>query len=247
MILGRDVHLHAACFDEISTAIDQLLIAEKDPRVVVFNAHAFPNLIPPEAIVYNLENVDVQVNGDAFPAHDIWDFSQRNAARWRGGRRTITHVPAGYHVSMERFKPLPWSERDIDVVFAGCMNDRRHRVVDSLARYGFKIRTLSDIYGIERDKIVARAKVTINMLFYENGTFPVLRTAHYAANSIAVISEIANEAPAWAYPEPVPYHQIVDSCRELLASGEERLADTAAEALRRFREHPLTLPSDKPR
>ena len=243
MILGRDIHLHAACFDEINTAVDQLLIAASDPRIVVFNAHSFPDRAPSDAIIYNLENVDVQVSGDAFPEHEVWDFAQRNAARWRGTRRAVHHVPPGHHSSMERFQPLPWNERDIDIFFAGCMNARRQRVFDALARHGLKILTLSTAYGPERDKILARAKLAINMLYYEDGTFAVLRTAHYAANSIAAISEIANEAPAWTHPTPVPYAQIVDSCRDLLDGGEEKLAALAAEALRQFREHPLRLPT----
>lgn len=243
MILGRDVHLHAACFDEISTAVDRLLIDANKPRIVVFNAHSFPDRVPPNAIIYNLENVDVQVSGDAFAGHEVWDFSNRNVTRWRGRRKAVHHVPPGHHSSMERFQPLPWNERDIDVVFAGCMNDRRQHVFDELARRGLKIMTLSTLYGPDRDKILARSKLAINMLYYEDGTFPVLRTAHYTANSIPAVAEIANEVPVWAYPAPVPYERLVESCRELLEGGEEKLIVTAAEALRRFREHPLKLPA----
>jgi hypothetical protein len=243
MILGRNVHLHAACFDEISTAVDSLLTAANDPRRVIFNAHSFPDRVPPGAIIYNFENVDVQVNGDAFPDHEVWDFSERNATRWRGTRRAIHHVPAGHHASMERFQPLPWNERDIDVVFAGWPNPRRQFVFDALAWHGLNTLGLSTVYGPERDKILARAKLAINLLYYEDGTFPVLRSAHCAANSITTVSEIANEAPAWIYPTPLPYAQLVDSCRELLEGGEETVANTAVEALQRFRAHPLRLPA----
>ena len=242
MILGRDVHLHAACFDEISTAVDQLLAAARDPRRVVFNAHSFPDRIPPDAIVYNFENVDVQVSGSAFVDHEIWDFSERNAARWRDRRRAVQHVPVGHHVSMERFKPLPWSARDIDIVFAGWMNARRQCVLEKLEYHGLRTMVLSTAYGPERDKILARSKLAVNMLYYENGTFAVLRTAHCAANYLPVVAEAANEAPGWAYPAPVPYGQIVDACRDLLVGGEEKLINTADAALRRFRECPLTLP-----
>ena len=247
MILGKEAHLHAACFDEISTAVDQLLGEANDPRTVVFNAHTFPDRVPPDAIIYNWENVDVQVSGVAFPDHEVWDFSIRNTTRWRGPRRDVHHVPVGHHASMERFHPLPWNERDVDVVFTGCMNARRQRVVDALERHGLKVVTLSTVYGLARDQILARAKLAINMLYYEDGTFAVLRTAHYAANSIAAVSEAANEAPAWAYPDPVPYARIVDSCRELLQGGEEALVGTSVEALRRFREHPLRLPEQSGR
>jgi len=247
MILGRDVHLHAACFDEIATAVDQLLVDAGDPRTVAFNAHAFPDRVPPGAIIYNLENVDVQVSGDAFPEYEVWDFAERNVSRWRGPRRAVHHVPPGHHSSMERFRPLPWSARDVDVVFVGCMNARRQRVLNALARQGLRTMALSTTYGPERDEILARAKLAVNMLYYEGGTFAVLRSAHCAANSVAVVSETANEAPTWAYPAPAPYAQIVDSCRELLAAGERKLADEADEALRRFREHPLKLPAPSAR
>ena len=242
MILGRDIHLHAACFDEISSAVDQLLAAGGDPRRVVFNAHAFPNRVPPGAIVYNWENVDVQVSGSAFADNEIWDFSARNATRWSERRHPVRHVPAGYHPSMERFEPLPWRERDVDVVFAGCMNPRRQRVLEELGRHGLRTMVLSTAYGPERDKMLARARLAVNMLFYEEGTFAVLRSAHCAANRLPVIAEAANEAPPWAYPAPVSYDQTVDACRELLAGGEETLVSTAEEALRRFRLHPLKLP-----
>lgn len=243
MILGRDVHLHAACFDEIKTAVDRILSAANDPRIVVFNAHTFPDRVPPEAIIYNLENVDVQINGDAFREHEIWDFSERNVTRWRGTRRAVCHVPPGYHQSMRRFQPLPWNQRDIDVVFTGCMNARRQHMIEMLASHGFKILALSSAYGPARDTILSRAKLALNMLYYEDGTFAILRTAHCVSNSVTVVSEIANEAPSWAYPEPVAYYQLVDSCRDLLAGGEERVTSAAAEALRRFREHPLKLPA----
>lgn len=244
MILGRDVHFHAACFDEISAAVDQLIAVASDTRLVVFNAHSFPDRVPLDAIVYNFENVDVQVSGNAFVDHEIWDFSERNAARWRDRRRSVHHVPAGYHSSMERFQSLPWIDRDIDVVFTGCMNARRQRVLDALAHHGLRTTVLSTVYGPERDKILARAKLAVNMLYYEEGTFAVLRTTHCVANSVAVVSEAANEAPGWAYPAPVPYAQLVDACRDLLAGGEEKLVSTAEEALRRFREHPLRLPAE---
>lgn len=241
-ILGRDVHLHAACFDEIAAAVEQQLVAAHDLRTVVFNAHAFPALVPQGAIIYNLENVDVQIGGDAFAGHEIWDFSARNAARWRGQRPAVNVVPVGHHASMERFQPLPWDQREIDVLFTGCMNPRRQHVLEGLTRAGLRIVVLSTAYGQARDKLLARSKLALNMLFYEDGTFAVLRSTHCGANSVAVVSEAANEAPAWAHPAPVPYDRLVDTCRELLAGGEQRVAEAAASALEKFRERPLKLP-----
>ena len=247
LILGRDVHHHAACFDEIAVAVDQQLVAQHDSRTVVFNAHAFPTHVPQGVIIYNLENVDVQVSGDAFAGHEIWDFSTRNAARWRGQRPAVTAVPVGHHVSMERFQPLPWSQRDVDVLFTGCLNPRRRQVLDALDCAGLKTVVLSTAYGGVRDALLARSKIALNMLFYEEGTFAVLRSAHCAANSVAVIAESANEAPSWAHPPPVPYAELVDVCRDLLAGGEQQVSSAASDALEKFRTHPLKLPEPRAR
>ena len=239
MILGRDVHLHAACFDEINGAVDRLLIAANDPRIVVFNAHAFPDRVPPDAIVYNLENIDVQVRGDAFPAHEVWDFSARNATRWRGPRRAVRHVPPGYHSSMERFLPLPWNERDIDVVFTGCMNARRQHVLDALARHGLKTLTLSTAYVpiATRSWRARRSRSTCSTTRTAPSPSCVPRTT---PRTPSPPSRRSRTKPPYGYIQRrLPYTRLVDSCRELLEGGEEKLVGIAAEALRRFREHPL--------
>ena len=247
LILLRDRHLHAACFDEIDLAVRKILADRLDDRAVAFNAHSVPpHAVPAGAIVFNLENVGIQVSTDMFAGHEIWDFSARNVERWRDAGRDARHVPVGYHPSMTRFSPLPWQDRDIDVVFTGCLNDRRARVLDDLVQRGLRVRSLTGVYGSDRDSVLARSRVAINMLFYPGGVFPALRSAHLVANRIAVVSECAAEEPSWVTPLSVSYDALADRVAFLARDSSQEEADViAANAFAALSKSPLLLPTDK--
>ena len=236
MILGKDRHPAARCFEEINDAVEALT-----QRPVVFNAHAFPNEIPPGAVVFNLENVPGQVQPTAFQNHEVWDFSSRNVEAWRP--RAVTHVPIGYHPTMERFQMRPWEERDIDVVFCGCMNERRASVLNELRAKGLNVHVIGpgEAYGAERDAILARSKLALNMLFHEGGVFPVLRAAHAAANRLPMLSEQAPAAPFWTTGGRCPYYKLADRC-EWLLQRPDLLQELAEETYLTFKAQPLVLP-----
>ena len=240
MILGRPEH--RPIFDEIDRAIATLLRAQRDPRVVCFNAHAEVNKIPPGAIVFNLENVGIQIQTDAFPGRTIWDFSARNVERWRASGRSAVHVPVGFHREFERFTSRPFAQRDIDVVFDGSMNPRRARVVDALRSRGLRVEHLLGVYGAAREAVFARARIALNMLYYDHGVYPILRYMHATAGRLAIISEAAPGASSWVFPQPAPYDTLVGHVVFHLAQGERALAALGARAHELLAAHPLTLP-----
>lgn len=246
MILGREQHIHAACFEEIDTAVT---LERGSGSTVYFNAHAFPDLLPEPAdlprgtrgVVYNLENVGIQIPPTLWPEHEIWDFSERNMDAWERAGRKVTYVPIGYHTSMERFQPLPWKDRDIDVVFAGSMNARRLEVLHEMKTRGLNVFHVT-VYGQERDEALARAKLGLNMLYYEGGTFPALRVAHLIANQIPVISENCGES--WDFlEEQCPVGGLAMFAEMLIQKTESDLQEIAMKNLQAFRSMPLTLPA----
>ncbi len=217
MILGRGVHPQSACFDEIDAAVRAMT-----DRVVCFNAHAF-----------NLENFS-QIKPevlDRWADHEVWDFSARNAALY-GAK----HVPVGWHPSMERFERAP--VQDIDVVFSGCINTRRMKVLEDLADRGLKVVVVPPgIYGAHRDGILARARLALNMLFYEDGVFPALRVAHLVANRVPVLSERCPEM--WNWVSHTPYENLQWCASNAIAEG-RAMADHAYSL---FVQRPMVLPS----
>lgn len=225
MILRREWQVAAAGFDEINTAVEALT-----ERLVVFNANNIPP--PPGAIVFNLENVPWQVDTSYWNGHEVWDFSARNVSRYQA-----RHVPIGYHKSMERFSPAV--SKDIDVVFCGAMNARRCKIVDKLKERKINV-VVVNLFGSERDIILARSKLAINMLYYEDGVFPALRVAHCVANKIPVISERCPEG--WDFIETCEYEQIVDVAERLVRGTEKNLDSMALSCLEKFQQMPLILP-----
>lgn len=239
MILGPD-NVHASCFEELNTAVEALA----GTRKVVFNAHDVPeSWIPEGAIVYNLENVGIQVSPWAFQGRKLWDFSRRNVENWRKSGREVTYVPVGYHHSMERFKKVPWDECQYDVVFCGAPNERRNYILDALVERGLRVcQVPHTLYGPERDKLLATSRLALNVLYYEQGTHPVLRSAHAVANWLPILCENSPEMPDWALLR-CDYKDLVNKATYFVRRRREWLDHFAEAAYLAFHMSPMTLPS----
>lgn len=246
MICGEERHFHSVCLREIDDAV-----RASTTRLVALNAHYFD--APAGAVIYNLDLVGTHVNAaDArWAGREIWDFSEKNIAAWKTAVpawkktfRRLVHVPVGYHPTMERFERRPRSGRDIDLVFTGAINERRHRVLSAVRQQGHHVVVLSTpTFGAERDALLARARLALNMLYYEKGVFPVLRAAHLAANGVPFISEEADETPSWVV-ESSGVDDLVEHLLAALACRDTELETMADLTRERFRKHPLVLPEE---
>ncbi len=232
MILGRDQHVFSACFTELNDAVEALT-----DRPVVFNAHEFP--APPGSIVYNLENVPGQVPDPAtlWAGHEVWDFDEANAAKYGA-----TFVPIGYHPSMERFGRAP--EQDIDVIFTGCINERRAKVLDAMAGRGLNVVIVAPAseysYGPARDALLSRAKLAISLLYCDDYAFAGLRVSHLVANHVPVLVESCRGA--WDFVSSCPYEALADSAAELVYAPAASRASRAQVSYEAFKSRPMVLP-----
>lgn len=155
--------------------------------------------LPDSTIAYNLEQVATGEGDIWLPAmaalksrFTLWDYNARNCAelrRW--GARRVVHVPVGYMPELTRIAPAP--ELDIDVLFYGLLNEPRKRVLGELQAAGLRVKALVGIYGSERDRYVARAKVVLNMHLYATRVFEIVRVSYLLANRKAVVSELHDE------------------------------------------------------
>lgn len=225
------------CFTEICDAVSAITV-----RPVVFCAERFE--APDNVILYNWENQPVLHESNVARACEIWDFSTRNVSRYSPLIQSkIRHVPCGYHPTMERF--VRATESDIDVLFTGSMNDRRRHILDALIARGLYVVEIAyALFGPARDAFLARTKVVLNMRFYEDGVFPVLRCAHAMANRIVCINETSLETPWWAGPT-YSYDQLTDAV-EIAARKSTHLRNVEADdAYERFRTAPLMIPTER--
>lgn len=226
MIVGLETQTVAKCFVELDDAIKQMT-----DRVVCFNAHR--GTAPPGSIIFQTENVPLQVPDFEmrWSAHEVWDFSASNAAKYRA-----THVPVGFHPSMVRFKRA--KVQDIDVIFSGAINDRRAKVLNFLKGRGLNVVVVPQrLYGRGRDALLARAKLALNMLFYPEGIFPSLRVAHLVANRVPVLSEKALEQ--WDWVPHCSYEDLFFAVENAIKEGPAM----AEHAFNRFIQQPMVLPS----
>ena len=237
--------VHVRAFDEVVDAIQAGLIqlghsCERSVGLlaegrtgIVFGAHLLPSgaVLPEDAILYNLEQI---VEGsmwvtpsylEMLRSHRVWDYSSRNvAALEEAGVLEATHVPIGYAKLLAR---VPRAEEDIDVLFYGVYNERRVAPLRRLAQRGWKVTWVNGVYGEERDRLIARARIVINLHFYSESRLEVARCFYLLANGRFVLSEESFDAWETGLAGGIafaPYESIEEACAWYLEHPEERAA-----------------------
>ena len=180
--------------------------------------------VPPESILYNFEPLDPPVFDSVgtflthyAPRFRVWDYSAANAEYLRSRGCAAQHVPLGYADTWSRIAPAP--VEDIDVLFYGDVSERRARVLDALRETGLEVVVASDVYGAERDALIARAKMILNIHNHDGiKALETPRIFYLLANRKAVVTEAK------------PGVQIDDDlCRAMVLAPYERLADACVE------------------
>jgi hypothetical protein len=230
-VIVRRWHEDGECFAEIDDAVARLTT-----RPVAFNCN---ELDPPAGhVVYNLDLVGIHCDPARWRGREVWDFALRNVALYPDYMHP-KFVPVGWHPSMKRFDRA--STHDIDVVFCGGMNPRRAKVLDALARHGFKVVHNPTLFGAARDEMLSRSRLAINMLYHEDGVYPVLRAAHLVANGVPMLSEDAPEWPSWCGMR-VPYGDLVGCAADMLMARAGILDCMADQTRQLFEHHPMVVP-----
>ena len=248
LICGRGENPHVACFEEIATAMTDALRAlghevtgvDNPGRIILFGAGNLVDVerrLPPSAIIYNAEQVGsatgIEVQMKSFATFRergqlIWDYSQTNIAALRAaGLSHVVHCPVGYMPSMTKIDPA--TEQDIDILFYGSMNQRRREILTALKDAGLNVVYLFGAYDAERDDAIARAKVVLNLHYYDKPIFEIFRVSHLLANRKCVVSEDGGcdpelEAFAARATELVSRERFVDACMALVEDEKERRA-----------------------
>jgi SAM-dependent methyltransferase len=244
VLIRPPAYLHTEAFREIAETLQFGLrsigqkaeiaenVFDSAATNLILGAHLLPpdqvRQVPRGSIVYNLE----QIGGAQLPPayyelacqHQIWDYDPRNIEKWRaiGCSYAPVHVPIGYVPELTR---IVARAHDIDVLFYGSLNPRRNRVLSSLKDRGVKVHTVFGVYGRERDELIARSKLVLNIHFYDAKVFEIVRVSYLLANSKAVVTEGGSHNLDEGLTNAVfvcPYESLVDGCLSLLQQEEER-------------------------
>lgn len=203
--------------------------------------------LPPDTIVYNLEQiagVDVGLLKPSFRAAarrlQVWEYSERNFSAWEQLQpaRPVAHVPIGWAPVLAR---IPRAEpQDIDVLHYGMPNEFRLSVFNELCTRGLSCAYLCGLYGAGRDGLIARSKLVLNLNYYSFARiFEIVRVSYLLANAKAVVSDLHPdsfvEADLREAVALVPPAEIADCCQRLLNDDVARrqLEIRGAESIRR--------------
>ena len=248
VIVKPDGYIHSEAFAELaetlhsgmkSLGIEGKVVENRaDPAAanIVLGWHLLreEQSLPQQCILYNLEQMDDRNQAmrerliRLAKRCEVWDYSLRNIEilYQHGFPALLRHVPIGSVPSLARIAPAP--EQDIDVLFYGSMNPRRAQVIEELKRAGLNVRAAFGVYGSARDALIARAKVVLNLHFYDTSIFEMVRVSYLWINRKAVVAECNQATELEGGLEGaacfVPYDQLVKACQELVKDSDKRHA-----------------------
>lgn len=205
-------------------------------RAVVLGAQMITqwDKIPPDTIIFNFEQLGApsQHITDEYlrrlGCYTVWDYSRRNIdwMRAHGLQTDVPLVRIGHAPGLVRVPTAV--EQDIDVLFYGAVNERRYRILEAIKAAGLRVVLVTNMFGAERDRVIARSKVVLNMHYYDNKIFEIARVGFLLANGKAVVTEAGLDTEIEGSLRPamaaVPYDGLVDACRLLVADPEYRHA-----------------------
>jgi hypothetical protein len=136
----------------------------------------------------------------------------------------IKHCPIGYAPQLTK---IASKEEDIDVLFYGNLNKRRINILNPLAAEGINLVVQGHLWGAQRDEMIARSKIILNLHYYESKLFEIVRCFYLLANRRFVLSESGQDTEMEApFTEGIAfssYENIVDQVKYFLDNPRERM------------------------
>jgi len=219
-------------------------------RAIVVGANLFKEsdlaALPAGSIILNVENSSSQFMSKDYirllRRFVVWDYSAANAESLsRMISRPVHYLKMFYVGELTRIGDAPI--QDIDVLFFGSFNERRQRALAELKSRGLVLEAVFGVYGEQLDQLISRAKVILNLHFYENGHLEMIRIFDLLANGKAVCSELnpnalIDEDLIGAFAA-TPYEGLADAAETLVRDPEVRAAQASA-GFRIFRQRQAT-------
>jgi hypothetical protein len=244
-VVTPEGYVHSLAFHEMAETLhyallalghDSMITAEGDlpgRQHIVLGANLLtehPMALARDAILYNLEQAEAGPWFDAdlittFRACRVWDYSDGNTEVLEALGVMVEQVlPIGYMPELTRLEHA--GQPDIDVLFVGSMNARRRKVLDGLRAAGLRTVALFGVYGAKRDSFIERAKVVLNVHFYDAKVLEMVRLSYLLSNRCVVLSErsthAAEDQELAGGVEFADYQDLVARAGELVADAPRR-------------------------
>jgi len=259
-------YIHASVFHEIEAAVFFTLKSlgydvtnsvnefSTDRRNIVFGMHHCPvdvvrHDVPKDTIVYSLEQMR---DGPEclrwcrkYRDLEVWDYSMRNVnVLKKAGVENIKHCKIGYVPEISYFERNKLEDRDIDILAYMSPSPRRVRIMEKFANdKKINFVAVQSVYGDERDELIKRSKLVINLHNHDNQIFEMVRVTHLIQNKIPVLCEREPNTDFPNYMEGAvftsTYDKFIDNAYNLLKKP-EKLDAQAERGLDIFKKFPMT-------
>ncbi len=191
-----------------------LLMYQKDLRKFRYIVYQLEQLS--HRVGWFNENLEKILRG----AYCVWDYSKKNISFLKDiGIRKVKYLPIGYHENLETIDHS--REKDIDILFYGCINDRRANILNRLKKIA-RTEILFGVYGKERDTYIARSKIVLNIHFYPMQIMEQVRLSYLLNNKCFIISEYSSHNPYGDGIATAKYDELIDMCEYYLTRPDER-------------------------
>lgn len=200
---------------------------------IMIGAHMLPDQdlrnLPDNVIIYNFEQFTShssfmrEAYVQAMATHGTLDYSLKNIEelKSRYPDAKVVHVPVGYHKCLTKIQNR---EKDIDVLHYGAISQRRDKILTELEEKGLKVERAFNVYGKERDDLIKRSKVVLNMHQHDDTQIlEAVRVSYLMANSKVVVCEYNRDTEV---PHRltdgfigVPYDRLVEACIDLVGQS----------------------------
>jgi hypothetical protein len=242
-IIQPEGYIHSMAFLELAELIHYSLIEighkscislnkiEHKARNLIVGVHLLDTKeipqIPIDTVILNTEQVfsdQTNWNSNIFAwakKFETWDYSDRNIIKLEEiGAPKVKLLNIGYQQELRRI--LNSDTKEIDVLFYGSINDRRRKIINELSKSGVKVKAVFGIYGKNRDELISKSKIVLNLHHYKSEIFEIVRVFYLLTNSKAVVGEVNATTSVDNHIKsgilPAKYEELVSTCLELLGS-----------------------------
>jgi hypothetical protein len=235
---------------EVTNSVNEF---KSNARNIVFGMHHCPvdvvrHDLPKNTIIYSLEQMRDQPECmrwcRKYRGLEVWDYSMRNTEVLRkAGVENIKHFKIGYVPELSYFERNRPEERDIDILAYMSPSQRRLNIMNQFSEdKNINFVAVQSTYGDERDKLIKRAKLVINLHNHDNEIFEMVRVSHLIQNKVPVISERNTTTDFPDYMEgtvnTASYKDFVAKTYELLKDV-NKLDRQAEQGLEIFKKSPM--------
>jgi len=126
----------------------------------------------------------------------VWEYSLINYRNLKAyDLHNIKYVPIYFLKYYKKSIQEKIVKCDIlyDFLFIGTMNDRRHNIIKSLKNKGYRVNTISNIWGDTRLDIINKSNIILNIHYDNESVLETTRLSYLLTLEKIVISEHSND------------------------------------------------------